>query len=1062
MAALTLLLAALWLDPSLAKDLSWRNVGPAIMGGRIDDIAVVESDPDVIYIGAATGGVWKTVNGGTTWAPIFDDYGTTSIGDIALAPSRPDVVWIGTGEANNRQSSSWGNGVWKSVDAGRTWQHMGLRESHHIGRIVIDPRNPDVVYVAAVGRLWGPHKERGLFKTTDGGRTWTNTKFIDDDTGFTDVAIDPSDPSVLYAAAYQRRRTPWGFSGGGPGSGLFKTTDGARTWTRLTNGLPAGDLGRIGLDIYRKNPSVVYATVEHRREGGLYRTEDGGQKWTKVNSLNPRPLYYSQVRIDPGNDRRIYVLGPPLYVSDDAGKTFRSDGARNVHVDHHALWIDPRETSNLVLGNDGGVFTSRDGARTWTRINNIPLGQFYIVGADMRRPYHLYGGLQDNGVWSGPSATWHRVGPLNDDWIQVSGGDGMAVAADPLDPGTTYVSTQNGRVMRFDTKSGERKGIRPFMHDPADDVAPPEASAGPPPPGPPALMRFYWTTPLLVSPHNPRTLYIAGNRLWRSLDRGERWVPISPDLTRQIDRATLEIMGKKPGPETLSTHDGVSHYGTATAFAESPLQPGLLLVGTDDGNVQLSKDGGVTWTEMSRRLAGLPDRTAVSRVVLSAHDAKRMYVAFDGHQQNDFQPYIYRSDDEGATWRPLTKGLTTVVRALIEDPRNPDLLFAGLENGVAVTFDAGATWAPFDNGLPDVPVYDLHIHPRDRDLILGTHGRSIYVMPIGPLQDLTSAVRDSALHVFEPRPAVAFNYLEHRDFLGQATYVGANPPYGATLDYWVRAEEGGAGDVRIAIKDRDGKIIRELTGPGTAGVHRLVWDLRYTPPPQPPRADPTAGVDPGDPRPAESTLARVPGDYGGGGDPTGGEAGAPRQPVEGPEVLPGEYIISVTRGGQERTARLIVEGDPRIEVSDADRRQRFDVLWRIYEMQRQVHPVQQRFASLSRQLREVTRVLGQQKEVPEDLKKSADAASRAVRDISTRLGRALQQAAGVGRDVQASTSAPTVAQRDQFGRGATLVPDLLRRADEVVATTLTTFAADLERRAPAAVPRLRLTGEPTP
>jgi photosystem II stability/assembly factor-like uncharacterized protein len=1054
MMLVTLLLATFGLDPALVRDLSWRNVGPAIMGGRIDDVAVVESDPDIIYIGAASGGVWKSVNGGTTWTPIFDDFGTTSIGDLAIAPSNPAIVWVGTGEPNNRQSSSWGNGVWKSTDAGRTWQHVGLRDSHHIGRIVIDPRNPDVVYVAAVGRLWGPHKERGLFKTTDGGRTWSNTKFIDEDTGFTDVAMDPGNSSVLYAASYQRRRTPWGFSGGGPGSALYKTTDAGRTWTKLTSGLPAGELGRIGIDIYRKNPAVVYATVEHRREGGLYRSDDSGKTWTKLNTLNPRPSYYSQVRIDPGNDRRIYVLGPSLYVSDDAGKTFRSDGARNVHVDHHALWIDPRDTTNLVIGNDGGVFMSRDAARTWTRVNNIPLGQFYSVGADMRRPYHLYGGLQDNGVWSGPSATWNRVGPLNDDWIQVAGGDGMVVAADPLDPGTTYVSTQNGRIMRFDTATGERKGVRPFVDDPNEDTAPPEGGAGAASPRPPALMRFYWTTPLVVSPHNPRTLYIAGNRVWRSLDRGERWVAVSPDITKQIDRTQLEVMGKKIGPDTLSANDGVSHYGTATAFAESPMVPGVLLVGTDDGNVQLSKDGGVNWADLSKRFPGVPDRTPVARVVLSAHHANRMYVAFDGHQQDDFRPYIFRSDDDGATWRPVVTGLNTVVRTIAEDPRNADLLFAGLENGVAMSLDGGTSWTALKNGMPDVPVYDIHIHPRDRDVILGTHGRSIYVLGIRPLQELTAKVKGSRVHVFEPKRAVTFNYLEHRDFLGQGTYVGANPPYGATIDYWIA---DAAGEARVVIKDPAGNVVRELKGGGEPGIHRIVWDFRYTSPPQPPRTEPTAGVDPSDPRPAESTLARVAGDFGGGGDPTGGEAGGPRQPVQGPEVLPGEYQVTVATSTGEHTARLVVEGDPRVALGEDDRRARFDVLWNIYELQRRVHPLQQRLGEISRQFRDVTRALGQDKQVGEDLKKVVEEMARTVRDTQSRMGRALQQATGVGRDVQSSTSRPTVAQLEQFQRGAERTSELLQKAEELLSTTLNAFAADLDRRAPASVPRLRLT-----
>ncbi|MBE3109481.1 MAG: hypothetical protein IMZ46_03045, partial [Acidobacteria bacterium] len=607
---------ALAISAGIATELPWRSVGPAIMGGRVDDLAVVQGNPDVVYMATASGGVWKTTNGGTTWAPVFDDYGTTSVGAVAVAPSNPDIVWAGTGEANNRQSSSWGNGVYKSTDAGATWQRMGLADSRHIGRIVIDPKKPDVVYVAALGRLWGPNKERGLYKTTDGGKTWVNTKFIDEDTGFVDVAMDPSDSRVLYAAAYQRRRTPFGFNGGGPGSGLYKTTDAGRTWTRLTTGLPSGSLGRIGIDIYRKNPSVVYVTVEHR-EGGLFRSDDRGKTWRKVNSLNPRPMYFSKVRIDPQDDRRIYVLGVPLYVSDDGGKTFRSDGARNLHVDHHAMWIDPNDPSLILIGNDGGFGVSRDRARTWMRMNNVPLGQVYVVGYDMDDPYRLYAGLQDNGVWTGPSGTRFRVGPLNDDWYQVGGGDGMFVTADATDSRTVYLEMNNGRLLRFDRVSGESKAIRPVEPERGGPGGAQDATA------PAAADRFNWTTPLAISPHNPRTIYLAGNRLWRSVDRGERWTAISPDLTKQIERDKLPIMGVT-GDAMLSRHDGVSSYGNATSMAESPVEPGLLLIGTDDGNVQMSTNRGAAWTDLTSRFPGLPERAWVSRVLLSSFDARRM------------------------------------------------------------------------------------------------------------------------------------------------------------------------------------------------------------------------------------------------------------------------------------------------------------------------------------------------------------------------------------------------------------------------------------------------------
>ncbi|MFB3854429.1 MAG: hypothetical protein ACE148_11470 [Vicinamibacterales bacterium] len=1041
---------ALSVSAGLLAELQWRSVGPAIMGGRVDDLAVVQGNPDAIYMATASGGLWKTTNGGTTWAPVFDNYGTTSIGAVAVAPSNPDIVWVGTGEANNRQSSSWGNGVYKSTDAGATWQLMGLADSRHVGRIVIDPKNPDIVYVAAMGRLWGPNKERGLFKTADGGKTWVNTKFIDEDTGFVDVAMDPSDNRVLYAAAYQRRRTAFGFNGGGPGSGLYKTTDAGKTWTRLTSGLPSGSIGRIGIDIYRKDPSIVYVTVEHR-EGGLFRSEDRGKSWKKVNSLNPRPMYFSKVRIDPRDDRRIYLLGVSLYVSDDGGKTFRSDGARNLHVDHHAMWIDPENSNVIFIGNDGGFGVSRDGAKTWMRMNNVPLGQVYVVGFDMDDPFRLYAGLQDNGVWGGPSATRNRVGPLNDDWYQVGGGDGMFVTPDPTDSRVVYLEMNNGRILRFDRVSGESKAIRPV--DAGGGGGPgggQEAQAGPP------ADRFNWTTPLVISPHNPRTVYLAGNRLWRSLDRGEHWTAISPDLTKQIDRDKLPIMSVT-GEAMLSRNDGVSSYGNATSMAESPVTPGLFLVGTDDGNVQMSKDGGATWTDLTPRFPGLPDRAWVSRVLPSRFDARGMLVAFDHHRSDDLKPYIYRSDDGGESWRLTVQGLPeSPVRTIQEGLRNPDLLFAGTEAGLWISLDKGASWSKLKNGLPDVPVFDIQIHPKTRELVLGTHGRGIYLMNIASLEEMRPELLAAPAHLFQPVPATTFNVLEHRDFLAQGTYVGANPPRGAVIDYNLSQKVERA---RVIIEDRDGRTVVDLPASGEPGLHRLVWDLRYAEPPQPPRTRSTEGVDPSDPRPAESTLARIPGDYGGGGDPTGGEAGAAPEPQRGPVVMPGDYIVKLVAGNLTVRTLLRVNGDPRIEIDEEDRQARFAVLMKVYEAQKKANPAATAANSLAAQMTVLTRELGKLKDASKAAKDAAEEAAKKVRDAQGRLTRPLGRAGSVGREVAGSTSRPTELQMRTLQAAleqlepavvefddlaAKLVPELNRRLDE--------------EKVPASVPRLKVIG----
>ncbi|MDE3156159.1 MAG: hypothetical protein KGN76_13740 [Acidobacteriota bacterium] len=1025
----------------LVDALHWRNVGPAIMGGRIDDIVADPANPAIVYVGAATGGIWKTVNGGTTWTPIFDDYGTTSIGALALAPSNPDILWAGTGEANNRQSSSWGNGVWKSTDGGKTWTHMGLDDTHHIGRIVIDPRNPDIVYVAALGHLWGPNRERGLFKTSDGGKTWTNTKFINDNTGFVDVAMDPADPRVLYAAAYQRQRTPWGFDGGGPGSGLYKTTDAGRTWTKLTHGLPAGDTGRIGLAIYAKDPKVVYAAVENK-DGGLFRSDDAGGSWTRMSRLDQRPPYFSQVRIDPQDDRRIYMLASPLYISDDGGKTFRADGARNVHVDHHAMWIDPHRPSFIILGNDGGVWMSWDRAQTWRRFNNMPLGQIYVVSSDMSSPYRLYAGLQDNGVWEGPSATRHRVGPLNDDWIQVDGGDGMYVTADPDDPSTAYIEMQDGRLMRFDDRSGEVKSIDPYVKEPEDAG---EFGRGP------AAMRFNWTTPVVISPHNHLTLYLAGNRVWQSLDRGDRWRPISPDLSRHVDRDTLPIMGRVPTKDTLSLNDGVEAYGTATTFAESPVTPGLMLVGTDDGNVQMTGNGGVDWQNITARFPGLPDGAAPSRVVLSRFDARRMYVTFDNHRRDDSHPYVYESSDGGITWVPLAHGLPDVpVRTLSEDPRNQDLLFLGTENGVWATLDRGRGWFRLKNDLPDVPVPDIVIQPRDHDLILGTHGRSVYIMNIAPLEELNPQVLSSAASLFPPQPATSFNYLEHRDFLAQAAYVGANPVYGATLDYYLREP---VSDARLRITTTGGRLVRELTVPGTAGLHRVHWDLRLAPPPQVPRP-PTPGVE-AHARPAESTLARIPGDYGGGGDPTGGEAGGELPRTLGPTVLPGHYTVTLVAGAARDQQLLFVEGDPRVRASARDRSQQYRFLFAVYEAQETSGPAAVAARELHAQVTAIVKALGALQAPDAAAKAAADPLAQTVADLQRDLGRAAGGIGGLGRSVSRSTSRPTEAQEAQLADEMGRLKALVDRLNEVITTAAPALNQQLDAaHLPAEVPRV--------
>jgi len=867
------------LDEAGLKQLAWRAIGPAVMGGRIDDVAVDERNPTTIYVGAASGGVWKTTNHGTTWTPLFDRQGVASIGDIALTPSQPDLVWVGTGEPNNRQSSSFGDGVYKSTDGGRTWAHMGLRDTQHIGRVIIDPVDPDTVYVAALGRLWGPNTERGVFKTTDGGRTWSNVKFIDQDTGFVDMVMDPTNRQVLYAAAYQRRRAPWGFNGGGPGSGIYKTSDGGRTWIELTNGLPSGTIGRIGLAIWRKDPRVLYATVEHRTEGGTFRSDDGGETWRKMSNVNPRPMYYSKIHIDPTTDQRIYVLGASFFASNDGGRTFADPvtgraGANDtmsptydlgVHGDHHALWIDPANPKHLILGNDGGLYFSFDGSVTWDKVNNLPLAQFYGIGVDTATPYNIYGGLQDTHSFGGPSATRHYLGILNEDWVQINTGDGMYAQADPSDPDTIYTESQDGNLSRFHRPTGDRKPIRP------------SAPAGEPP------YRFNWTSPLVISPHDSKTLYFGGNRVFRSTDRGETWTA-GPDLTRGENRDDLTIMGAKPGPDMLARNDGVTAWGTITTLAESRVQAGVLWAGTDDGVVQVSRDAGQTWRNVTDRIPGPARKGRISRVEPSHRDAGTVYVALDRHQDDDFAPYLFVSRDFGETWKALATGLPSMgwINVVKEHPKSPNVLLAGTETGLFVTLDGGASWTRFTHGFPTVPVDDLVIHPRELDVIVGTHGRAIYVLDdAAALAALTAEVAASELHVFPPRPAMVFQQWKHESYSAQRVFIGPNPPFGAILTYYVKGDQ--KEPAGITIRDAAGAVVRNLEGKADPGLNRVVWDLR--------RAAPTVLTN-----------------------------------QRGPLVVPGSYTATVSVGRQESKATITVVPDPAISVSDTERQLRHQFL----------------------------------------------------------------------------------------------------------------------------------------
>ncbi len=899
------------------------------MGGRVDDLAIVESDPRVMYVGAAAGGVFKTVNGGATWKAIFEDQPNPSIGDLALAPSNPSIIYVGTGEPNNRQSSSWGDGVYKSMDGGVTWTHLGLNATYHIGRIVVHPTDPNIVYVAAQGDLWGPNKERGVYKSMDGGATWTQTLFVNEDTGANDIAIDPQSPNILYATTYQHRRTVFGYNGGGPGSAVYRSTDAGSHWTKLTHGLPAGDLGRCALDIYRKNPNIVYAEVQHETLGGVYRSEDKGETWTQMGDTNPRPSYFSQIRIDPNNDLRIWLGGVNIYFSEDGGKTFVQNRFERVHSDVHAIWIDPANSDHLVIGNDGGVWTTHDSGRAWAHLNNIALGQFYEVAYDFQKPYHVCGGLQDNYSWCGPSSTAQQLGIGNEDWITVQGGDGFYNRIDPSDPNIIYAESQDGNLTRRDLRTSESKSIRP--QEP-NDQAP--------------RYRFQWNSPLMISPHDPKTIYYGGNHLFRSADRGDTWEVLGEDLTSGADRNKQTIFGLPIDEHTLSRNDGVVAWPCITAIAESPAKAGVLWVGTDDGYVQMSRDAGHSWTNVAGHITGLAKGGYVSRIEPSYKDPGTAYITFDNHRGADYGIYIFATRNYGDSFTKITNGIPPgagTVHVVREDPVNPDLLFAGTEFGMFVTFDRGANWHRMKNGLPTVPVFDIQIHPRDHDLILATHGRSIWIMDnIHALEEMSSQALTSDLKLFDTRPAVEWKMADYRGFIGSALFYSPNAPNGVLLDYYAKT----SGPVRVTVMDKAGNRVRQFNAQAEAGaVTRVAWDLRYDPPVPPEAAGARGGRGGGGGggrggRVAAAAQAAPPEEEGGGGElqtefgvappeggfPAGrggggfGRGGLP--PGRGPLAEPGTYTVTIALADKTDSKTVVVEQDPRIQVPETDRMKR--------------------------------------------------------------------------------------------------------------------------------------------
>lgn len=856
-------LTAQTIDPTVIDGLRWRNIGPANMAGRIADVEGIPHPSRTFFVAAAAGGVWKTTNNGTTFRPVFDNYGVASLGDLAIAPSDTNIIYLGTGEPNSRNSISPGGGIFKSTDGGLTWNFVGLKETQHIGRIIVHPTNPNVAWVAALGAAWATNPERGLYKTVDGGKSWQLKKFINDSTGFVDVDLHPRDPNVLFAASYQRVRQPWFYRSGGNGSALWKSTDGGETWAEVKGGgFPATTKGRIEVAIAESNPDYVYAMVEadsvrgtkpQELLSGLYQSKDGGKSWERTAKDNVRPFYYSQVRVHPTNPERVWFSSTPVKVSDEGGKNARN-ATVGIHVDHHAMWIDPKDPQRHIVGNDGGIGVSNDNGGSYIFPNTFAIGQPYNVSFDMAVPYNVCGGLQDNGSWCGPSR--RRQGPItNAMWFTYNGGDGFVTQQDPTNPDIIYGESQGGNIGRYIVSTGTRTALQKPNYRPQymkweDSIMVVRGDTTKP--ATPAMtrqiaalrvqqkadsiglsLRWNWNTPFLLSPHNPSVLYFGANRVLKSMKRGDEMYPISPDLT-YADTMKLRVSTTTTGGITVDA-TGAETFGTIVSLNESSVKPGYLYAGTDDGRLWKSENDGGSWTELTANVRGVPAGTYVSRIEPSHFDVNRFYVSYDNHRRGDFRPYVYVTDDAGRSFRSLAGNLPMggpdFVHVVREDLKNPDLLFVGTDVGAYVSGDRGQSWQKFMTGLPNVPVHDLAIHPREAELVAATHGRAFWIVDIAPLQQLTATVAAKPSHLFAPRPAFQWG---DRPVSGESTgnmlFQAPSPTYGA--DIWYRVTKA-VGPVRVVIQDAKGDTLQSLTGMGQPGLHKVTWNFQGRAAPRP-------------------------------------------------------------------------------------------------------------------------------------------------------------------------------------------------------------------------------------
>ena len=893
------------------ENYNWRAIGPANMGGRVTDIDGVPGDPSTFYVSGADGGIFKTTNGGVSFNPIFENQRAYSIGALTIAPSDNNILWVGTGEGDPRNSVGYGWGVYKSIDGGMSWKHLGLKNTERIKRIVVDPKNPNIACVCALGKEWGPNKERGVFKTIDGGETWEKILYIDENTGCADIAMEVNNPRIMYAGMWTFRRKPWRFDDGGKNTALYRTMDGGETWKKIMNGLPDKDMARPGVHIAQSEPNIIYLMTEFEGGGTAFKSEDRGENWEMVNddpNINFRPFYYSDVRVDPNQPNVLFSISGRLSRSKDSGNTWEQI-AKTVHGDHQALWIDPTNSKYILNGSDGGFQRSFDGGDSWEIINNIELSQFYQMEIDNKKPYNIYGGLQDNGTWVGPSNSLYKAGILKRHWKGLAYGDGYFAVPIPGEEHFVYTNLQGGVPFLVDSRYGNVQTIHPYpkIVGSAGDAIEKHK------------YRFNWDSPIMISPHDPETVYVGGNVVFKSNNRGKSWEVISPDLTTN-DKSKQ----RSSGGTIYQDNTAAEFHCTILYLAESPIQKGVIWAGTDDGNIQVTLDGGKNWSNLKNRIKGLPQFSWISKIHASEHNAGTAIIVVDQHRMNDFRPYIFMTEDFGKSWKKITSNLPSndYVKVVRQDPHNPNLLFAGMEHGVFASWNLGKSWEKINNNLPNVSVRDLRIQARDRDLVVATHGRGVFILDdIRPIEELKNSIGEP-IHLFPIREATLWNMYWRIENLGDRTYAAKNPEYGTYINFSLQKDA--KSPVNIDILDKNGSLVTSLEmKDAKKGVNRVVWDLGYD---------------------AAVTLENKI------------EEGFSSNEIR-PKVVPGEYTARINFEGLKLEEKITVVGDNRIKMPTDDYRKKLKALLTLRDLLSKTHKLIDKVSFSADQLEDLIKKL---------------------------------------------------------------------------------------------------------